>query len=146
VVDADGPALAHALDARPDVIKPNAEELRSAAGRDDPEEAARALHERGASAVVASLGPLGLLAVGDKGNWRAEPPERITGNPTGAGDAVVAAIAAGLAAGDGWPEILREAVALSAATVLHPQAGGFDLAARERFRRTARVYPASRSR
>jgi tagatose 6-phosphate kinase len=46
----------------------------------------------------------------------------------------VAALAAGLVDRLPWPERLREAVAVSAAAVLHPVAGGFDPAAYRRFR------------
>ena len=56
-------------------------------------------------------------------SWRAAPPEALPGNPTGAGDACVAALAAGLAAGTPWPELLADAVALSAAAVACPLAG-----------------------
>ncbi len=49
-------------------------------------------------------------------------------NPTGAGDACTAAIAAGLAAGLPWPEMLATAGAWSAAAVLTPVAGDVDAA------------------
>jgi tagatose 6-phosphate kinase len=134
IVDADGEALRAALAARPEVVKPNAAELRAATGHDDPARGAEALRRAGAAAVAASLGPGGLLAVTDAGSWRAVPPEVVAGNPVGAGDAAVAALAAGLVDGLPWPERLREAVAVSAAAVLHPVAGGFDPAAYRRFR------------
>jgi tagatose 6-phosphate kinase len=141
LVDADGEGLRAALAAAPEVVKPNAAELRAATGQDDPVLGARALRRAGARAVVASLGPEGLLAVTGAGSWAAAPPEVVAGNPTGAGDATVAAVAAGLAGGRPWPEILREAVATSAAAVLFPIAGGFDPAAHRRFRAAVRVRP-----
>jgi len=88
--------------------------------------AARRLRDRGAGAVVVSLGAGGLLAVTGAGVWRARP-EPLRGNPTGAGDACVAALAAGLAAGTAWPALLADAVALSAAAVACPLAGEVDL-------------------
>ncbi|MGH3875794.1 MAG: 1-phosphofructokinase family hexose kinase, partial [Actinophytocola sp.] len=51
----------------------------------------------------------------------------LRGNPTGAGDACVAALAAGLAGGTPWPVLLADAVALSAAAVACPLAGDVDL-------------------
>ncbi|MFD9125167.1 1-phosphofructokinase family hexose kinase [Kitasatospora sp. NPDC059571] len=141
VLDADGPALSAALAAGPTVVKPNAAELRAAAGTGDVRAAAAALRERGAGAVVASLGPDGLYAATAEGGWRCEPPARVTGNPTGAGDAAVAALAAGLQAGAAWPAMLPDAVALSAAAVLAPLAGDFDRAAYLRFRSAARARP-----
>lgn len=128
VLDADGPALTGALAAAPTVVKPNAAELRHATGLADPLDAARALAGRGARAVVASLGPDGLLVATPDGTWWARlPPEVVVrGNPTGAGDAVVAALAVALADRTPWPRALPHAVALSAAAVQAPYAGGFD--------------------
>ncbi|TQM09419.1 1-phosphofructokinase family hexose kinase [Pseudonocardia kunmingensis] len=134
VVDADGPVLAAALAARPDVVKPNAAELAAVAGAGDPREAAAWLRARGAGAVVASLGADGLLAVTADGAWRARPPRRVAGNPTGAGDACVAALTAGLVAGAAWPDLLRDAVSLSAAAVAAPVAGDVDLDLHRRHR------------
>ncbi|MCG6499297.1 1-phosphofructokinase family hexose kinase [Kitasatospora sp. A2-31] len=129
VLDAGGPALTEALGARPTVVKPNAAELRDATGIADPLAAARALTDGGARAVVASLGPAGVLAVTPDGAWHARLPEDRAvrgGNPTGAGDAVVAALAAALAEGSPWRQTLAHAVALSAAAVRAPYAGHVD--------------------
>src|SRR3954469_8516414 len=122
VLDAAGAARRHGLAARPDVVKPNAQELARAGD-------AGALRAAGAAAVVASHGADGLVAITGEGGWRARPPERVQGNPTGAGDAAVAALTAGIVAGSSWPERLRDAVALSAAAVHAPVAGAFDAAA-----------------
>ncbi|MGW0122059.1 1-phosphofructokinase family hexose kinase [Streptomyces sp. NPDC003327] len=139
VLDTSGASLAAALAAGPDVIKPNAAELAEVTGHADPAEAAAELLRRGARAVVASAGPDGLHAVTPEGAWRAVPPELLSGNPTGAGDACVAALAAGLAARATWPDILREAVALSAAAVPCAVAGEVDAAVHARFRPGVRV-------
>ncbi|MGO1052580.1 1-phosphofructokinase family hexose kinase [Crossiella sp. CA198] len=139
VLDADGEALRLGVAGNPTAVKPNAAELRAVTGVADPAAAARKLVHGGASAVLASGGPAGLLAITADGSWRARPPRRLAGNPTGAGDACVAALAAGLAAGREWPRILREAAALSAAAVLHPLAGSFDAGAYERFLPTVMV-------
>ncbi|MGW1007376.1 1-phosphofructokinase family hexose kinase [Streptomyces sp. NPDC002520] len=126
VLDADGAALRSALAAGPALVKPNADELVAATGTTDPVAAAGALREAGAASVVASLGADGLIAVTPQGSWQARPPGRLAGNPTGAGDAAVAALTLGLVAGTPWPERLAEAVALSAAAVAAPLAGDFD--------------------
>ncbi|MGW5423813.1 PfkB family carbohydrate kinase, partial [Streptomyces sp. NPDC003943] len=68
-------------------------------------------------------------------------PERLRGNPTGAGDAAVAALARGLAAGVSWPRRLAEAVALSAAAVAAPLAGSFDPTVHRRLRGAVDVQP-----
>lgn len=132
VLDADGDALLAGIAAGPDVVKPNVEELTRATGIEEPVPAARALGSRmpgasgggaGAGAVVASLGPGGLIALTPEGEWRARPPSVFAGNPTGAGDALVAALVHGAVRAIPWPERLRHAVALSAAAVRAPLAG-----------------------
>lgn len=81
-----------------------------------------------------------------QGSWQARPPERLAGNPTGAGDAAVAALTVGLVAGAAWPERLADAVALSAATVAAPLAGDFDLDVLRRLRPLVDVGPLSEPR
>ena len=131
VLDTSGEPLARGLAARPDVVKPNAEELAGLTGTTEPLRAAQLARRRGAHAVVASLGADGLLALTPEDAWRAEPPRRLTGNPTGAGDSVVAALLAGLVEELSWPDQLARATALSAATVRAAAAGEFDRAAYE---------------
>ncbi|MGW8885938.1 1-phosphofructokinase family hexose kinase [Streptomyces sp. NPDC055749] len=123
VLDTSGPPLLAALAAGPTVVKPNASELAEVTGVADVVKAAGILRELGAHAVVASRGPLGLYTVTSEGAWRAAPVRQLSGNPTGAGDACVAALALGLQYGVPWPDVLREAVALSAAAVPCPVAG-----------------------
>lgn len=142
ILDTSGPALLAALDARPTVVKPNADEITEATGHDNAGATVRALQKRGARTVVASRGPEGLLAAAPHGTWRAASPRRVTGNPTGAGDAVVAAIAAGIASGEPWPTILRAAAALSAAAVACPLAGDFDAGLYDQFLQSVSVEKA----
>ncbi|UYQ62922.1 1-phosphofructokinase family hexose kinase [Streptomyces peucetius] len=131
LLDTSGEPLRRGIAARPDLIKPNADELARLTGSREPLRATRDARRRGAHTVVASLGPDGLLAATPHGTWQATPPERMKGNPTGAGDSAVAGLLSGLVAGLSWPERLSRAVALSAATVLAPAAGEFDAAAYE---------------
>ena len=133
ILDTEGAPLLAALAARPAIVKPNAHELLDATGLADPRAAAAELLDRGARAVVSSNGPEGLTALTAEGTWTARPPRIDGGNPTGAGDASVAALAVGLAAGTPWPETLADAAALSAATVLTDRAGVFDAEAYRRF-------------
>jgi tagatose 6-phosphate kinase len=125
ILDTSGAALLAGIAAGPDIIKPNAAELRAVTGIDDDIDAAQALARNG-TAVVASLGPGGLLAVTREGTWRARPPHALSGNPTGAGDACVAALALGLANQVSWSNTLVKAVAASAAAVVCPVAGDID--------------------
>ncbi|MET7450759.1 1-phosphofructokinase family hexose kinase [Streptomyces sp. NPDC005574] len=125
LLDTGGEPLRRGVAARPDIVKPNAEELAELTGSHEPLQATRDARRRGAHAVVASLGPDGLLAVTPEGRWRAAPPARVRGNPTGAGDSAVAGLLSGLADHLPWPDRLARAVALSTATVLAPVAGEF---------------------
>ncbi|MFG2679418.1 1-phosphofructokinase family hexose kinase [Streptomyces sp. NPDC048392] len=131
LLDTSGEPLRRGLAARPDLIKPNADELAELTGSHEPLRAAQAARRRGARAVVASLGADGMLAVTPEGRWRAAPPAHVHGNPTGAGDSAVAGLLSGLVEHLTWPDRLARAVALSAATVLAPVAGEFDRAAYE---------------
>ncbi|MGW2109310.1 1-phosphofructokinase family hexose kinase [Streptomyces sp. NPDC001948] len=131
LLDTSGEPLRRGIAARPDLIKPNADELAQLTGSREPMRATRDARRRGAHGVIASLGPDGMLAVTPDGIWQATPPARVQGNPTGAGDSAVAGLLSGLVEGLSWPDRLRRAVALSTATVLSPTAGDFDRAAYE---------------
>lgn len=143
IVDTSGPALLAAADAGASVLKPNHQELRDATGLDDPVDGARELLRRGTGLVLLSLGAEGMLAVSPasgepagEGSGTSAGSRRavsilharlgtaLAGNPTGAGDAAVAACAVLMDAGVRDPErILRRATAWSAAAVLMPLAG-----------------------
>ncbi|MEP7025153.1 MAG: 1-phosphofructokinase family hexose kinase [Actinomycetota bacterium] len=136
VLDAHGAALVRGAAAGPAVVKPNLAELEAIAGRSltapdggaDRGAVARAaagLRASGPEAVVVSLGADGLLAITPAGSWLAAPPADVTGNPTGAGDAVTAGLVHGLVAGQPWAERLRHAVALGTASAAAPVAGEF---------------------
>jgi tagatose 6-phosphate kinase len=137
VLDAHGQALRLGAAAGPAIVKPNLTELESLTGRSLTKAAGADLVAvagaagglrgagAGAGAVVATLGPEGMLAVTADGCWRARPAVAVAGNATGAGDAVAAALAHGLVLGRPWDERLRHAVALGAATAAAPVAGEF---------------------
>jgi tagatose 6-phosphate kinase len=130
IVDAAGDALGHALEAAPEIVKPNASEAAALLGRpvvtrEDARDAGLALLRRGANAAVVSRGPAGLIAVRTGEAIEARLPRRVDGNPTGAGDALAAALARGLSSGATWRETLCDAAAISAAAVAEPVAGGF---------------------
>lgn len=132
IVDASGPSLTAAAAAGATLVKPNLPEAVATTGQRDPVVAGRALLDHGAGSVVVSVGADGLVAVTRDGSWGARPPSPLAGNPTGAGDACVAALAAGLRAGTEWPARLRAAVAWSAGAVAAPLAGEVDATTRDR--------------
>ncbi|AGZ42769.1 1-phosphofructokinase family hexose kinase [Actinoplanes friuliensis] len=129
-----GPSGARDADAGPALLE-------ARGGGRELADAARAL-ELGARAVVVSQGPDGLLALTVDEAWRGVPSERLEGNPTGAGDACVAALARGLRDRTPWPALLADAVALSAAAVAAPVAGAVDAATYRRLLPAVRVSAA----
>jgi tagatose 6-phosphate kinase len=126
VVDTSGPALAAAVAASPALVKPNLAELPDVSDVADPREAARRLSLESGSVVAVTLGARGMVLAVDGEVWHGSTDSPLHGNPTGAGDAAVAAFARGIAAGAPWPDTLHDALALSAAAVLAPYAGAFD--------------------
>lgn len=127
IVDADGHALTQALAGGPGLIKPNVAELERVTGTDDVRSGVSRLRASGAADVVVSAGADGLVHAPAEGAWvRARLRTSLRGNPTGAGDAAVAAFAAARVAGWDAERAVVEAVAWSAAAVLQPQAGVVD--------------------
>lgn len=121
-LDTSGPALLAALRERPDVVKPNAEELAEAVGRPlatvgDAVKAAEELRDLGAGAVLASLGADGQLLVDAAGAWFASAPVDAVRSNVGAGDSSLAGF---LIAGGEGPAALASAVAHGAAAVQLP--------------------------
>jgi tagatose 6-phosphate kinase len=127
-VDAHATALIAAIAAKPALVKPNEHELAEAAGLTVPVPLDAAVHAShrlladGAQGVVVSLGPRGLVGVLPGMTLLAVPPTQ-RGNPVGAGDAALAALAEGHLAGQPWPDRLRRAAAMSAAAARQPIAG-----------------------
>ncbi|WBQ06619.1 1-phosphofructokinase family hexose kinase [Kribbella sp. CA-293567] len=134
VIDVGGDALVAAAKAGA-VVRSNAAELREALGDLGVEEGARQLVTAGATAAVITDGARGMVAASNEGVWRALPVERVAGNPTGAGDACTAVVAAAVASASepDWPSVLKSAVAASAAAVLTPVAGDIDIEAYRRW-------------
>ncbi|MEE1755817.1 1-phosphofructokinase [Streptomyces sp. SP18CS02] len=121
-LDTSGPSLLAALSARPDVVKPNVEELAEAVGRPlatvgDAVKAAEELRAAGAGAVLASLGADGQLLVSKAGVLHGYAAVAAVRSNVGAGDASLAGF---LAAGGEGPGALAAAVAHGAAAVQLP--------------------------
>ncbi|MFD0275099.1 1-phosphofructokinase [Kitasatospora sp. NPDC127111] len=121
-LDTSGPALLAALAARPDVVKPNREELAEAVGRPiatvgDAVDAAGELRKLGAQQVLASLGADGMLLLAEEGSWFGTAPVVAVRSDVGAGDASLAGF---LGAGGSGPGALAAALAHGAAAVQLP--------------------------
>ena len=122
LLDASGPALAAALAAPvlPFAVKPNRHELAEWRGRAldtlaDVVAEARALHAAGVALVVVSMGEAGALFVSAEGALVARLPAVRLASTVGAGDAMVAGIAAALAEGAGLERIARLTTAFAVA-------------------------------
>ncbi|MGH3859752.1 1-phosphofructokinase [Actinokineospora sp.] len=116
-VDTSGDALRAAVAGRPDLVKPNREELADLVGHEvrtlgDALSAARQVLGQGVATVVASVGAEGALLVTADGAWHARSTFVEPRSTVGAGDALLAGF---LAAGHIGPDALADAVAWGAA-------------------------------
>ncbi|ABK03105.1 PfkB domain protein [Arthrobacter sp. FB24] len=127
IIDTTGHELIAAARSGADLLKPNHHELTSTMNDPDLQSAARKLIQAGAKTVLVSAGAEGMHAfTADEPHrhWTARLPQALDGNPTGAGDASVAAAAVAFCAGTSDPRtILRAAAAWGSAAVLMPLAG-----------------------
>jgi 1-phosphofructokinase len=124
-VDTSGPALEAVLAAGPTLVKPNRDELAAATRRAmvtiaDVVDGASRLRDRGAGAVLASLGADGAVLVDDNGAIHGRTPAVPPLSSVGAGDAMLAGFLAG---GGKGAEALIEGLAWGAAAVLQPGSG-----------------------
>ncbi len=124
MVDADGPAMMHAMQARPHLIKPNREEAGRLLGREiaTTEDAAQAatdllpmLHNH-SGVVLLSLGKEGAVMATRSGLWRAESPDIEPKSTVGSGDSMVAGFLASIVRGDPHEVALQWGSAAGAAT------------------------------
>lgn len=144
VVDAQGPALAEALKAGPDLVKPNRAELsatvgRPLAGEPDLMAAMRELCARGARYVVVTAGKEAALAHDGHSFWRIRSPRIVAINPIGSGDAFTAGLVWRLLRGEDLPEACRWASAAGSANALTPMPGELDREVVERLQREVRL-------
>jgi 1-phosphofructokinase len=124
-IDTSGPALEAVLVAGPALVKPNRDELAEATSVRlgtiaDVVEAACRLRDRGARAVLASLGADGAVLVDDDGALHGQTPVVSPLSSVGAGDAMLAGFLAGGGAG---AKALTQGLAWGAAAVLQPGSG-----------------------
>jgi 1-phosphofructokinase len=120
-VDTSGPTLAAVLDAGPELLKPNTDELAEVTGRPihtigDVVAAAELLRSKGVDTVLVSLGGDGAVLVDDTSalHGRTSPVRVI--NTAGAGDALLAGY---LASNGGAPDRLGRALRWGATAVQH---------------------------
>ncbi|EGD54023.1 1-phosphofructokinase family hexose kinase [Gordonia neofelifaecis] len=133
-VDTSGAPLAAVVDAAPDLLKPNAEELAELTGADptamereaadgDPGgavRASRALSDRTGGSVLTTLGGAGALLTTPAGVWFASAPRVAVRSTVGAGDASLAGLLIASLRGADEEGLLRSAVAHGSAAAALP--------------------------
>lgn len=125
LLDTDGSALAHAIEAKPAVVAPNQPEAERLLGRailtrGQSLEALERLHALGAESAVLSLGARGAVGLAPEGLFEALPPRIEALCPIGAGDALAAAFVWAMEEGRPFAEALRWGVAAGTASAALP--------------------------
>lgn len=120
-IDTWGGPLRQALSHGPDLVAPNVYELAHVVGRSictigDVLDCADILREKGARAVLASLGPDGAVLIGEDGALHGESQVDSVVSAVGAGDALLAGF---LSVGTIGPEALTTALQWAGAAVQH---------------------------
>jgi 1-phosphofructokinase len=144
LLDSSGAAFEAALPAGPALVKPNRSELAALLGRALPDRAelvsgAKELQARGIERVVVSAGGDGALFVLPDATLWARPPQVRLTTTVGAGDAMVAGLAAAMMRGLGAEATARLATGCAAAAVSRPIGGVPALAEIERLAAATQV-------
>jgi 1-phosphofructokinase family hexose kinase len=125
LLDTDGDALLHGIEACPTVVSPNqpeAERLlnRALITRAQFLEAATRIKAMGAEAVLLSLGGRGVVAVNENQLLEVIPPRTDAVSPLGAGDALAAAYVWAAMKKKDFADCVRWAVAAGTASAMQP--------------------------
>jgi 1-phosphofructokinase family hexose kinase len=125
LLDTDGEALTHGVEAGPTVVTPNQQEAERLLNtvlltRTQSIAAARRVQSLGAESVVLSLGSRGAIGLSEGAGWEAIPPRVDAISPIGAGDAMAAALLWSLADGGTFSDALRWGVAAGTASAKLP--------------------------
>ncbi len=125
LVDTDGDALLHSLDAKPTIITPNqleAERLlgRALITRTHFLEALDRIQKMGSEMVILSLGSRGAMGSSPEGIFEALPPHIDAVSPIGAGDAMAAAFTWSMEKKKSFADSLRWGVAAGTAKAQLP--------------------------
>ena len=125
MLDTDGDALLHGIEAGPTIVSPNqpeAERLlnRALITRAQFLEAAPRIKAMGARAVMLSLGGRGVVAVNEHQLLEVIPPRTDAVSPLGAGDALAAAYVWAATKKKDFAECVRWAVAAGTASAMQP--------------------------
>jgi len=131
ILDTSGELLVSGIQAKPTVIKPNIDEIRTLTGRkcedlDQIIDAAEMLHSDGVEYVVISLGGKGSVMKSTDGVYQTIIPEIKTVNTVGCGDSMVAGLAIGLKRDYSSEELLKQAAAIATAAAMSEGTGYYE--------------------
>ena len=144
IIDSSGDLLREAIKAHPDLIKMNAQEAGELAGQeiDGKKQAigfAQTLLGQRVGAVVVSLGASGAVLVTPLGAWTLAVPEIEVRSAVGAGDCLVAGIAAALSRKESLEEAFRLGGACGAAKTRRLESGMLDASDVSQFQEMVQV-------
>ena len=122
IADTEGTKLFAALEAEIDLVKPNIDELEQTLGREFTDKSeilsgCRELLDRGAKAVLLSLGKDGAIITNGTKNYYCKSINVAVNSTVGAGDGMIAAAATMMQRGADLSDILRAGVTAGTATV-----------------------------
>ncbi|MFP3155560.1 1-phosphofructokinase [Lachnospiraceae bacterium ZAX-1] len=128
IIDTSGNLLEKAILAKPDMIKPNIDEIRLLTGEkidsdDELIKAGIALQKSGIACVVISLGGDGALMFTKDGVLKAKIPSVDVVNTTGCGDTMIAGFAVAMEQGMSLKEAFRFSSAASTASAMQEETG-----------------------
>ena len=132
ILDASGEGLRAGVAAVPYLVKPNRRELEyiaghSCRGQDQILAAAQRLLEAGVAYVAVSAGDKGIYLLGKQRRLFARAPRIKVVNTVGCGDSACASLAMSLLRGEPMEEMLRRAVAVSAAHATTLESGSIPI-------------------
>jgi len=128
IVDLSSPRLDSALEGRPDLVKINDWQIAGfISGPVDTEERMRAameqVRDKGAESVIVTRAGEPALALRDGSFCELTPPKFERGSREGCGDSMMGALAATIAAGREWEDVLRLSAAAGATNFLRAGLG-----------------------
>lgn len=130
VLDASGESFDDGIYGKPDLVKPNLEELEQHLGKKlttlrEIRDAAFGIIQRGAKMTVVSMGAAGALATDGTVTYYAPSIQVALHSTVAAGDAMVAGMIKSFCEGAGLKEALRSGAAAATAAISHPLGASF---------------------
>jgi 1-phosphofructokinase len=146
IVDLSSPRLDSALEGKPDLVKINDWQIAGfISGPVDTEERMRAameqVHEKGAESLIVTRAGEPALALHEGKFTELTPPKFERGSREGCGDSMMGALAATIAAGREWDEVLRTSAAAGATNFLRSGLGTGSRAVVEELAPRVRLRP-----